>query len=205
MEPTGKEAVAFLTFASSRGLMNANTAGSLRAAVKEVLQSVEPDGWEATDLTKIDLADYCQRFERLSAGRYKPDSVLVYKSRFRNAVAMFLQYLEDPSAWRYKPDRPSASRPKPPANGSPRGGRHAPLAHAVGADEAPKAATITYPFPVRQGVVASLVLPADLTKPEAKRLAAFIDSVAVEQTLLLHAPAGAREAVAVAGETTSER
>jgi hypothetical protein len=40
---------------------------------------------------------------------------------------------------------------------------------------------IQYPFPIREGVVASLTLPTNLRKTEAKRLAAFLESLAVEE------------------------
>jgi hypothetical protein len=167
--------------------MNSNTAGSLRAASREVLGAIDPDGWEALDLTTIDIEDFVTRFERLRAGKYKPDSLLVYKSRFRSAVQMYTQYLENPSGWRYKPERPAAARRKPAA---------AIVAAAATAGDAQTServsrATITeYPFPLRQGMLVKLFLPVDLTRPEAKRLAAFIDALAVDSTLALPAYAG---------------
>ena len=39
---------------------------------------------------------------------------------------------------------------------------------------------IKYPFPLRDGVLASVELPADLSQREAARLAAFIGSLAIE-------------------------
>ena len=44
---------------------------------------------------------------------------------------------------------------------------------------------VEYPFPLRSGQLVKLILPADLTRPEAKRLGAFIDSLAIEATLAL--------------------
>ena len=38
---------------------------------------------------------------------------------------------------------------------------------------------IAYPFPLRDGMLVALHLPPDLTKKEAMRMAAFIDSLAV--------------------------
>ena len=48
--------------------------------------------------------------------------------------------------------------------------------------------TITYPFPLRPGLVVSVTLPADMTKHEAGRLGAFLESLALEPQLAL--PAG---------------
>lgn len=176
--PTGRGLVAFLNFAAERGLMNANTAGSLRAATKEVLSAVEPDGWEDLDLATIDTEDYAVRFERLRVGRLKPDSLSVYKSRFRNAVQMYLQYLESPSNWRYRPERPAAARKKSAAPPAPAAGSSEPSGHAT--TPASRPSTIEYPFPVRAGLIAMLRLPVDLTKAEGRRLAAFIDSLAID-------------------------
>jgi hypothetical protein len=38
------------------------------------------------------------------------------------------------------------------------------------------------------GLIARLILPADLTKAEAKRLAAFVETIAIETPLLITAP-----------------
>jgi hypothetical protein len=193
VEATGKGAMEFLEYAVSNGLINPNTAGGLRAATKEVLRTVDGEGWEATDLTTIDVEDYGARFERLSTGRYKPDSVAVYKARFRNAISLLLAYLENPSGWRYKPARPAASRSKASSNGKTAAGRANGARQAQETPELPKSpGTITYPFVVRRDVIATLVLPVDLTKPEAKRLSVFIDSIAIETPLLLTASAPAR-------------
>ena len=43
-----------------------------------------------------------------------------------------------------------------------------------------RATIITYLFPIRDGVLASIELPADLTKGEPRRLAAFVDSLAID-------------------------
>lgn len=180
LQPTGRGLVTFLNFVSERGLMNANTAGALRAATREVLSAAEPDGWEEIDLTTIDVEDYAQRFERLRAGKLKPDSLSVYKSRFRNAVQMFREYLSNPSAWRYRPERPAAARKKTVATTTEHGIPDIPTSPSTPTTPH-RASTIEYPFPLRPGLVASLRLPVDLTKAESKRLSAFIDSLAFQE------------------------
>jgi hypothetical protein len=40
---------------------------------------------------------------------------------------------------------------------------------------------VSYPFPLRPGMLAQISLPADLTKAEAKRLAAFVESLAMDE------------------------
>jgi len=183
MDATGKGLIEFLTFAAEKGLLPANTAGAYRAACREVLAAVEPDGWEDVNVRTVDTDDYASRFERLRMGKLKPESLLTYKSRFRNSVQMYIKYLESPSTWRYTAERPSSGRKKP---GS----------AAVDVDDAPpvegrvRAGSIEYPFPLRPGLVVKLHLPSDLTRPEAKRLAAFIDALSVDSTLALPAHSG---------------
>jgi hypothetical protein len=186
MEATGKGLIEFLNYTSEKGMVNANTVGALRAASREVLGAVEPEGWEAVDLRTIDVEDFATRFERLRAGKLKPESLGVYKSRFRSALQMYFKYLDNPSGWRYKPERPAAARKKPAAVVTP-------SESASGVDSqppdarGPRASTIDYPFPLRPGMVVSLKLPVDLTRPEAKRLAGFIDSLALDATMALPA------------------
>jgi hypothetical protein len=188
-EATGKGLVDWLSFTSEKGMLNANTAGSLRAASREVLSAVEPDGWEAVDLRTIDIEDMSTRFERLRLGKYKPESLLVYKSRFRNAVQMYLQYIENPSGWKYKPERPAALRKKPAAPGV-KGEAGSESSELPGDGRITRSGTIEYPFPLRPGMVVTLKLPVDLTKQESKRLSGFIDSLAVDSTLALPAHSG---------------
>jgi hypothetical protein len=190
MDATGKGLVDFLSFASEKGMLNGNTAGGLRAACREVLASVEPEGWESVDLRTIDVEDFATRFERLRAGKLKPESLLVYKSRFRSAIQMYLQYLENPSSWKYKPERPAAARKRSTSPPAAFARIDAGLVEALPGETRGRASTIEYPFPLRQGMVVKLHLPADLTRPEAKRLAAFIDALAVDATLSLPAHAG---------------
>lgn len=187
MEATGKGLVEFWSFAAERGLMNGNTAGALRAASKEVLKAVDGEAWEEVNIRGIDVADYAQRFERLRISKFKPNSLTVYKSRFRNAVDMYLSYLENPSGWRYKAARPSALR-----SGASKShdvqAQKAPLVTSSGLDAASPESTLEYPYPLRAGLVIRLRLPKDLTKTEARRLSIFLESLAVDAVPQL--PAG---------------
>jgi hypothetical protein len=186
MGATGKGLIEFLNYTSEKGMVNSNTVGALRAASREVLGAVEPEGWEAVDLRTIDVEDFANRFERLRAGRLKPESLGVYKSRFRSALQMYFKYLDNPSGWRYKPERPAASRKKPATVIVPSDGVSGVEAQPTDA-RSPRSSTIDYPFPLRPGMVVTLKLPVDLTRPEAKRLAGFIDSLALDATMALPA------------------
>lgn len=178
---TGKAVIEFLEFAADRGLMNSNTAGSLKGAVKEVLSAVDKDTWEATDVRTVDVEEYCQRFDRLRMTKYKPDSLTVYKARFKNAIQHYLAWEADPGGWRYKAERPAAARKKPeaPTAQSQRSGA---------TTHAPADGMIPHQYPLRPGLRVQLHLPDDLSRVEAKRLSTFIESLVVDEQLAL--PAG---------------
>ncbi len=178
MEPTGRGLVDFWAFAAEKGLMNANTAGSLRSACKEVLTALEGEDWEGINVRTLSVDDAVQRFERLRMNKFKPSSLSVYKSRFKNAVMMFLAYLDDPSGWRYTAERPARERKKQTERGQEfkDGTREAMRV----ADLPANVQLIEYPFPLRPNVIVTLQLPADMTHREAERLGTYLKSLAYE-------------------------
>lgn len=186
---SGKAIVEFLDYTAKNGLMNNATAGSLSSAVRKVLDTTNPDGsWEEVNLKDADLDDIADRFEMLSRTKYKPDSLQVYKSRFKNAVKMYTEWLSNPSGWRYKAERPASQRNKskqasPPHQAAPQ--QLAPAPSYV--PPPPDNEMISYPYPLRPGMIVQINLPPDLRGQEAKRLAAFIESLVAEEQLALSA------------------
>lgn len=180
MEATGQALVDFWAFTAEKGLMNSNTAGSLRGACKEVLSAVDGEDWQAVDIRLVDPEEYVQRFERLRMTKFKPSSLSVYKSRFKNGLQMFLDYLEDPSGWRYKAERPAKDRKK----SKDVSGQVEPAAREQSGSPLdsppPGTSVIEYPFPLRPKLVVKLILPDDMTAREAERLGNFLKSLAYE-------------------------
>ena len=184
---SGKAVVEFLEYTAKNGLMNNATAGSLSSAVRKVLDATTPDGsWEEVDLKEANLDDIADRFETLSRTKYKPDSLQVYKSRFKNAVKMYTEWLANPSGWRYKAERPASQRNKRkqtvPQNGVVVA-QHVPTPQYV--PPPPDKEMIAYPYPLRPGMIVQINLPPDLRGQEAKRLAAFIESLVADEQLAL--------------------
>lgn len=188
--------IEFFNFAAARGMINKNTAGALRSGVQVVLSAAEPDRWQTLPLAEIDLEDVAGRFEKLAAGRFKPDSLVTYKSRFRNGVAMYLEYLANPSGWRFRAERPYRQRQQKaaarratgtvtPARG---GGLFAPRDEVDLGRNGTYPEVIEYPYPLRAGLIIKLSLPVDLTKDEATRLSKYLEALAVEQADRLTAP-----------------
>jgi hypothetical protein len=187
METSGSDLIKFWDYASSKGLMRRETAETMKSACKVVLSTVEPETWETLDVTQLDVDSIVQRFERLKMTELKPDSLRVYGQRLRNGISTFNDFLASPTTWSY----PTAeSRAAANGDGKKRTKSRKPTQSA---SEAPTASpaigdageTITYPYPIRPGLVISMTLPVDLTRAEATRLAAFVSSLAVEEQLAL--------------------
>lgn len=160
-------------WAARKGLVNIHTARSLKAASRQVLSVL--DDWESVDIESLDVDDVFRRFVNLRGRDFKPDSLESYKSRFKNAIDLYLSYVRNPAGWKPKSrDRsstPDHKRGKPKTDIVP--------------DEANESAStqtgmIPYPFPLRPGVVARLTLPADLTGAEVKRLTAYMNLLSVD-------------------------
>lgn len=172
METTGRALVDHWNWAAGKGLMNKNTAGALRAACSQVLAADE--NWETLDVAELDVERILHRFTNLRAKDFKPASLDSYKKRFRLARESFLDYSRDPGAWKpHMTERAPASE-KTNGNGSTestvRPARH----------EMSSSGMVEYPFPIRDGQNARLVLPRDLKSAEARRLAAFINTLATD-------------------------
>lgn len=185
---TGAGLVAFLDYAIQKGYLKTATGQAMKTAVKEVLSATEgAESWETVDLTSLDEDDVLRRFETLRAMKFSAGSLSTYKGRYSRAASMFEEFRASPATWR--PSVKQRSRMK--GNGASAVAAPGLSAAEVAAPTAPGpgsapphpghgSAIITYPFPLRQGVLASLELPPDLTRREAQRLVAFIESLAIE-------------------------
>jgi hypothetical protein len=103
---TGAELIRFLDYVGDKGLMHPVTAKAYKFTSREILGTVEGETWESVDLRTLDVDDVLARFATKAGMRYTPKSLQSYKSRFRKALALYIEYLEDPGGWR--PARPQA-------------------------------------------------------------------------------------------------
>jgi hypothetical protein len=174
METTGKAFVDHWNWAASKGVMNKNTAGGLRAACTQVLSVL--DDWETVDIKALDIETALTRFQNLKKKDFKPAVLETYKRRFRQAIASYLAYLDDPGGWKPKSlDRPSSGGGQTNGDRPTMGEAGRPSTH-----EMPQTPMVDYPFPVREGQIGHLILPRDLKTSEVKRLAAFMATLAVD-------------------------
>lgn len=176
---------------SSRCVRNRVATGqAMKTAVKEVLSSTEgEDDWGSVDVDSLNIDDIQRRFETLRAMKFSSGSLGTYKSRFRKSLEMFDEFRQNPSTW-----RPSVkTRNRKSKENTARDARPAPIATPSNLPSASsgtsdshssshRSSIVTYPFPIRDGVLAALELPADLTEREAERVAAFVASLAMDTT-----------------------
>jgi hypothetical protein len=176
METTGKALVEHWNWAISKGLMNRNTGNALRAACAKVLPVLE--GWEEVDVRELDVEDTLKRFVNLHSKDFKPDSLDAYKRRFRQAVSSFLEYGDDPAAWKPLQREPSARR-NDSGNGA-KTGASSSTREPAARGELKGSNLHEYDFPIRAGLMAKLVVPRDVTSAEMKRLITWARTLAID-------------------------
>ena len=174
---TGSALVEHWNWAAEKGIMNRNSAGAFRAACSQVLGALG-DGWKDADVTSIDVSDAVRRFKHLRGKNFTPQSLDAYERRFKQAVASFLEYVRDPGAW-----RPSVRERTP--NGRSSKGKRESAPATTGENEPSflyekRVGLMDYPFPLREGQAVRLMLPRDLTLAEARRLYAFMKTLAAD-------------------------
>mgnify|MGYP001573336483 FL=1 len=183
---SAQELYKFLDYASKKGLLKKNTATSRKIASMKILEIL--DDSDKTDLRNIDLDDVFNRFQNRSGSNFKPESLGVYKSRFKSALDDFMRWSENPSAF-----RPSV-KSRTARSGEAQDGQQKNTKAATsssrkrGSMSRPGVSTdldvhgVVFPIPIRQGVVVKIAnIPNDLTKEEASKIAAVVHALAASE------------------------
>lgn len=165
----------FLDTVVAKGLMNANTAGGLKAACSRILDDLA----DTDDVRGVDVNTAVVRYNNRNPGALSPNSLAEYQRRVSRAISDFVSWVENPAGF------------KPRARGAPaKNGRKTDSA-ANGRISAPPqttAAQAVHPvststglplsYPLRPDFLAQVVIPRDLTAEEARRLGAFLLTLA---------------------------
>jgi len=179
MDTTAKAMIEFFEKAGGTGRIKPNTAHSLSTAAKQILKI--DDNWEQIDLAQLDVDEFLARFRNLNGLKYKPRSLAEYERRFKKATQLYLEYVANPATWKFN----GKSRRKP------KSGRGTETL-AVEQQTTGNVETTTvgiapgglqmmdYPFPLRDGCIVRLRLPADLKMSEVGRLAAFMRTITID-------------------------
>jgi hypothetical protein len=180
---SGEDLLQFLDHAADKGLMPAATARALAVASRSVLDILSAD--ERADLRRLDVGAVVKRFTNKRARDFNPASLKEYGRRFQRAVSLFIQWRDD-SATFSVPTRATArsrsqARTDATSDRSASGPYHLRDAFHPGDPQTTGSSGYQSSFPVRAGVVVTISnIPADLTKPEAERLAQFVRVLPLE-------------------------
>jgi hypothetical protein len=190
MNGTAEGLIAFLDWTARSGLLSGNTAASYRTAVTKVME-IDGESWQATPVSEVDVDNQLERFTRLRAGRYNPESLTTYGNRFRGAFEHYARYLEDPKNFRAGQAKvPKAKVPSETSKDSkgPKHGTPSPRSsRQQGREDGGAEKLIEYPFPLASGAMAYLSLPRDFRRSDASRIAKFVESLAIDPALELMA------------------
>jgi hypothetical protein len=163
----------FVDYVVEKGLVNPSTAQGWRVATTKVLTDLSAE--ERADVRRIDVDTTFKQFLNRHPGRLSPASTGEYRRRVGRAIDEFVSWMENPAAygsrtaaWAARAERRPQSRPRtsvPPARP---------------AEQRADQAGVSLSFPVRPGFLAQVVVPADLTVDEARRMGAFLLTLAPE-------------------------
>lgn len=182
---------AFLKKAVTTGLYKANTVGGLRAAATKLLEDVG----DGDDVRNVDVQEAAHRYHNRHPSELSSASLAEYQRRLRRLMDEFSAFNENPAGYRPKgritrgpagksngeADQKSQARAIRPSRTA---ASEAPA--ASGSDNTQSPATASAPavpmlrlsYPIRDDVLAEIAVPRGMTTEEAKRLCAFVMTLA---------------------------
>lgn len=171
--------VAFCDWLVAKNMVKEDTVANWRRGFVRVMEDVEGEGWEHSDIGQLDHEQMYVRFEKAAGTKYKPGTLAAYKKRFALAIAEYERWQENRSGYQPSTQTRQRRRAKDQNVAIEPASTEQAVQQPAQPAAAPSADMLEYPFPVRQGVVAKFLLPTDLRPEEAERISAFIASVAV--------------------------
>lgn len=181
----------FIDFVVEKGLVHPATAQGWRVATTKVLDQLTPS--ESADVRRIEQEPTFRDFLNRNPGRLSPISVGEYRRRVGRAIEEFVRWVEDPGSYTFRAplraarSRPPAGRSGSPASALPRAPARRLPPEPVAADESSGASGghiagggMALGYPLRPGLLARVVVPQDMTVEEARRMGAFLVTLAVD-------------------------
>lgn len=176
---SGRSLVGHWPQAAEKGLLNPATARAISTACRSVLEV--QDDWENLDVRTLDVDRSVLIFKNLRGTSLTPRSLRDYESRFRRAVASYLQFLDDPSKWQF-PSRTSSTRRqnRSAQTAAPGQSRGEDQPETQNREPLASGNLQEYAYPFRQDVLARLAIPRDATSVEISRLVAWAQTLAID-------------------------
>lgn len=172
----------FIGTASAKGWIGATSGKAISSTLRRLRSTLEEH--EAQDVHEIDAADVLRRFQNKNRD-VSGGSLNAYQSRLSSAIKMYLEWRENRAGWRPRssggrpPKSATKSNPKPSRKGQ--AAEDTPPDPGTHSIDRPDDSKLSYPFPLREGVVVRLNgLPPDLTGAEVERIARFLRVLCVD-------------------------
>lgn len=163
---------AFLRQSAVSGLLSPSTARARKIAAEQLL--VEIKSHERADMRLVDVDELCLRFHKLQGSTIRPDSMEVYRSRFKDALVDFISWTTDPGSFKPRESEVRTTREnlKKDSPGEARAREQLVL-------DPPRRPHEIFPVPLRDNLVVYLQnVPLDMTPKEAEKIAAVVRALA---------------------------
>ena len=165
----------FLNFVEEKGLLTKQNAQNWRVATGKILDDMSAA--EATDVRNLDIDIAFRRFANRTAGKFSPTTLAEYRRRATLAIENFVQYSSDPE--NYRPLSQATPRKSSPASKKTEAKASPPQVEIQVTDSShTSAGGLAMPFPLRSDFLAQIVIPRNMSSDEARRLSAFILTLA---------------------------
>ena len=181
---------AFLKKAESTGLYKANTAGGMRAAAGRLLEDVQDN----EDVRDIDVKEAALRYHNKHPSELSSGSLAEYQRRLRRLLDQFASFNENPAGYRPKgritrsltargDEGNAITRPK--RTRTTKGAVSGKATSVLRKDDetvpvvsTPGVPMLRLSYPIRDDVLAEIAVPRAMTTEEARRLCAFVMTLA---------------------------
>lgn len=193
--PTVGGLLAYGDWLKEKNYQGSNAVEAWKTAIKKVFETVEPEQYESISLDGLDLDEYVGRFKVAAGSAYKAETIDVYARRIRNAIEAHEHYRKHgkPPSFR-KPARRAKHGQKSHASAKPAKAADGATDASNGGEAA--GSLVRFPFPLRNGQMAELKLPAQLDKADADRLSVFLRALQYDQPPQIPERTGVEEAEA---------
>ncbi len=163
----------FMRQSVQSGIINPQTARSRKLAAEQLLTELKSH--ERNDMRLVDCEELCSRFHKLQDSTIRPESLDVYKSRLRDALADFIAWTDNPESFQPKESEFKATRELL---------KNEPEEHKQAREELaldpPRSPLEIFPVPIREDLVVYIQnVPLDMTSEEAEKIARVVRALAV--------------------------
>jgi len=162
----------FLREAAVSGLYNPSRARARKLAAEHLL--VQLKSHERTDMRLVDVDALVARFHKIQGSTIRPESLDVYRSRLKDALADFISWTDDPGGFQPRESELRATREslKEDSPGEARAREQLAL-------DPPRRPHDIFPVPLREDLVVYIQnVPLDLTPKEAEKIASVVRALA---------------------------